>query len=118
MRISRKQCSLNGVQMALRSKEVSVVLSGTTNMEQLMISESSDPSSGVMSEEDKNLSISQGGACPSPAQTANCTCPIPTIDDNGRLLPLQKYCNTMDTSAKDYMRFSSNRGADDVSCGV
>jgi predicted aldo/keto reductase-like oxidoreductase len=109
--------------------EVSVVLSGTSNMEQLKdnLRIFSDPSSGVMSEEDKNF-ISSIAKEYGSSVTIPCTdCKYCMPCSHGVMITAvftlyNKYCNTMDTSVKDHYKevfFKQGRGADRcVSCGV
>lgn len=108
--------------------EVSVVLSGTSTMEQLKdnIRIFSDSTPGVMSTEDKNFITKLAKEYKS-SVTIPCTdCKYCMPCSHGVMITAvfalyNKYCNTMDASVKDYYReafFKQGRGADRcVSCG-
>ncbi|MDD2351268.1 MAG: 4Fe-4S dicluster domain-containing protein, partial [Synergistaceae bacterium] len=99
------------------------------NMEQLKdnLRIFSDPSSGVMSEEDKNF-ISSIAKEYGSSVTIPCTdCKYCMPCSHGVMITAvftlyNKYCNTMDTSVKNHYKevfFKQGRGADRcTSCGV
>lgn len=109
--------------------EVSVVLSGTSTMEQLKdnIRIFSDSAPGVMSKEDKNF-ITELAKEYKSSVTISCTdCKYCMPCSHGVMIPAvfnlyNKYRNNMDASVKDHYKeafFKQNRGADRcVLCGV